>query len=110
MSENTHLLVGENGEPLGVIDMDAIQARATLLGFDLSVACDDATELDRISAEALAEVGPREFGYVAAAALRHVIENVVDPLMAIANAYEIPVHEQMAEAAKQAREGMAADT
>lgn len=105
----THMLVNDDGQPLGVIDIDLIQARATRLGFEMATFHDDPTELDRVSAEALAEVGAQAFGYVTAAALRHVVENIVGPLMAIADEAGVgdAVHAGLAAAARNAGEVIA---
>ncbi|RZU31164.1 hypothetical protein [Blastococcus saxobsidens] len=103
---SAHFLVGDDGEPLGVVDIDVIQARATVLGFELATFHDDPPEIDRVMAEALTELGPEAFGYVAAAALRHVVENVVNPLMDVADAAGVgdSVHAGLVAAARHARE------
>lgn len=108
MSAGTFFLVGDDGEPLGVVDIDVIQARGTVLGFELATFNDDPPEVDRVLAEALAELGPRAFGCIAAAALRHVVENVVGPLMLIADGVGVgdTVHQGLAAAARNARESL----
>lgn len=99
----THMLVSDDDEPIAVVDLDAIQARGTRLGYDLSVASDDATALDELCAAAVAEVGPQGFGYVAAAALRHVVENILQPLIEVAEAHGHPIRAGLTDAAEQAQ-------
>lgn len=99
------MLVGDDGDPLGVVDVDMIQARATVLGFELATFNDDPPQMARVLAEELAEVGPQAFGCIAAAALRHVVENVVGPLMSVADEAGVgdSVHAGLVAAAENAR-------
>jgi len=107
----THILTTEDGKPLGTINMDAILARAVHLGFELAVFHDDPPQLDRLFAEALDELGSREYGYVVAAALRHVVENVFSPIIAIADEAGVgdSVHLGLVKAAQEAREVLTGD-
>lgn len=82
MSDN-HIITDENGVPMGAIDLDALQAAATVLGFKLAVNAGDEPATDLVTGEALQTWGADGFGYVAAAALRHVISNIVSPLLDI---------------------------
>jgi len=73
------LLTEDDGEPLGVIDMDLVHDAGTRLAFRLAASCGDPAALDRILAETLTAVGSKGFGYVAASALRVLAEHVLDP-------------------------------
>lgn len=75
----TYLIVGDNGEPLGVADIDQITTVGTELAFAMAAHCDDAAQLDRIVADYLARVGTASFGYVAACALRIMAEQILSP-------------------------------
>lgn len=79
MSE--HFLIDDDGRPLGMFDVDLIQADATALAYALAVAANDRSELERVSSEWLQRVGAAGFGYVAAAAMRQLAEGVVGPLL-----------------------------
>lgn len=62
------------------IDMDSLHADATVLGFHLAAIAGDDTEVEHLLFQALAADEER-FGMLSAATLRHVIDNVVAPLL-----------------------------
>lgn len=75
------MLVGDNGEPLGVLDIDKMQSDAIELAYDMARHCGDQTALDVISAQWLDRVGVDAFGYVAAGALRMMAHHILDPTL-----------------------------
>lgn len=84
---DTYLIVGDDGEPLGMVDMEQIADDGTRLAFAMAAVCDDPAALDRIQAETLTRVGAGAFGYVAANALRTVVEHVLSPALDVAQAH-----------------------
>lgn len=77
----THFLTTDDGQPLGVVDVSQIQNQGARLAFRLAASCDDPGRLGAIVAETLAAVGVGAFGFVAAAALRCLAEQVLDPAL-----------------------------
>ena len=61
-------------------ELDAVQAEATILGFRLAVVAGDNVETEHVLFRAL-NANEERFGYLAAATLRHVIDNVLAPLL-----------------------------
>jgi len=102
----THMLVSDDGKPIGVVNMDEIQKAGTLLGYDLAAAADNPAELERIIGRALTTVGSASFGYVCAAALRFVVEDLLEPLIEVGEAHGHPIRARMADAALKAREDL----
>lgn len=83
MSENIYMLTGDEGVPLGMIDVDLIQAEGTALSYALAAAAGDPVQLDEITAATLQRVGTDAFGYVVAVAARQLAEGVVAPLLEV---------------------------
>ncbi|WP_051756043.1 hypothetical protein [Nocardia sp. NRRL WC-3656] len=81
MSDPTYVVVGDDGAPRGIVDVDKIQANATLLMYELSAAAGDDAEVDRICAEWAARLDPDAMGYTSAAALSLLTRNVLAPLI-----------------------------
>lgn len=79
------LVTGEDGQARGMLDIDAIDSAATILAFDLAAVSHDAEAVQAVLAAALQTQGPGGFGYVAASALRIVVEDVVEPLLQVAD-------------------------
>jgi hypothetical protein len=84
---DTYLLVGDRGEPLGMIDMGRVTDLGTALAFELAAVCDDPAAMHRVQAAMLAHVGVRTFGYVAACALRQLAEHILSPSLDVATAH-----------------------
>lgn len=76
-----HVIVDIDGTPLGVMDAIQTQADAKVLAYRIAAVSDDIEEVDRILSEELRRVGNVGFGFIALAALRIVIEHIVDPLL-----------------------------
>lgn len=74
--------VGDDGLPIAGIDLDQIDAAATLLGYRLAVACDSPEAIGDVLTAALEDNGP-VFGQVAAGALRMVVENILAPVLEV---------------------------
>lgn len=112
MTENNYLIVDENGVPSGSADLDQIQTAATILGFDLAAASDCPADVDRLLEAALAEHGPKGIGYVLGAALRHVVVNVLAPVLEVTDelhkvgALSHDLRDGLADAAFNAREAL----
>jgi len=71
----------DDGQPLGVVDVSQLQDQGARLAFRMAASCGDPGRLDAIAAETLAAVGVGAFGFVAAAALRCLAEQVLDPAL-----------------------------
>lgn len=76
------LLTDVNGMPSASVDLDRLDADATLLAYRLAVACDSSEAITDVLTHALDEHGPI-FGQVAAAALRNVVEGVLAPVLEV---------------------------
>lgn len=83
----TYLVVTDSGEPVGVFDRQRIEDEGCRFAFALAAVCDDPAALDRVQAETLARVGTESFGYVAANALRVVVEDILSPALEVAEAH-----------------------
>ncbi|QOR69135.1 hypothetical protein IM660_10350 [Ruania alkalisoli] len=81
MTTDNYLVTDEDGTPAAFVDMDQIQSQAVRFAYDMAAACGDRAELERVSEQHLAEAGTGAFGYVAAAALRNMTEQVLDPVL-----------------------------
>lgn len=84
---DTYLLVGDQGEPIAMIDMTRITDEGTALAFALAANCDDPDEMDQIQNATLERVGAKEFGYVTACALRTMAEHILSPSFGVAEAH-----------------------
>lgn len=108
----TYLVSDEDGEPLGVFDIDQVQAQATRLAFDMAEACGDRAKLEAVTARHLTEAGTSGFGYVAAAALSILARQVLDPVLQVTDALHAGGHlghdmrAGLADAARNARESL----
>jgi hypothetical protein len=86
MSE-TYLIVGDNGEPIGMADMDKITDEGTKLAFAFAAHSNDPGMLDQIQAETPTRASVESFGYVLASALRVMTEDILSPSFDVAHAY-----------------------
>lgn len=82
----TYIITDDNGMPTGSIDMDAITDAGTKLAFRLAAAANDHEQILAISAQTLAEHGPKTFGYIVASALQVVVEHVLNPVLEVTEA------------------------
>lgn len=64
--------------------LESIQEQATILGFRLATVAGDATETEHVLFQAVS-ADEEHFGLLAAATLRHVIDNVLAPLLDVAD-------------------------
>lgn len=76
-----YLMQDDGGTPRGVVDTDELERAATLLGFRLAVVAGDDLETERMTTQALEVWGADAFGFLAAATLRHVVDNVLAPVL-----------------------------
>lgn len=110
----TLLVTDDAGVPTSFVDVDTIQDQATRFAFDLAEVCDDPEALDAVTHRHLSEAGTGAFGYVAAAALRIVVHNVLDPTLQVTDALHDHGHGPLqhnlraglADAAANARRGL----
>lgn len=86
-NNSTHLVVDDNGLPVGIFDADQITDEGTRFAFALAAVCDDPDALQRVQAETLARVGTASFGYVAASALGVMTEHILSPSFEVAEAH-----------------------
>jgi hypothetical protein len=98
------LLATDQAAP--ALPVDPYQSAGSRLGYDLAAASDDPTALDQLWADALTTHGPEAFGHVAAAALRHVIEHVVHPLVDLAERHSHPARQRLTDAADHAHRNL----
>ena len=109
MTDN-HLVLDGNGIPLAFVDVDQIQAAATTLGFDLAAAAHDPEQVEQVLAAVLTKHGDNAFGYITASALRHVVANILNPVLEVTDElhkYGHLAHDLragLADAARNARE------
>lgn len=82
-----YVLVGDQGEPVAMIDMEKITDEGTKLAFALAAHSNDPAEMDRVQVETLTRVGTEAFGYVAACALRTMAEHILSPSFGVAEAH-----------------------
>lgn len=76
------ILVDDKGRPTGSVDLDRLEADATILAYRLAVACDSPAAVLDVLTDALTTHGPI-FGQVAACALRDVVEHVLAPVLEV---------------------------
>lgn len=99
MTGKTYMLTDDQGGPVGVVSLDAINARAEKLAYTLAAVSNRPQEIERLTTELLEEVGPREFGYIAAGALGIVVQDILEPLIEVAEAHGHPIRERLADSA-----------
>ncbi|SDY27394.1 hypothetical protein SAMN05661080_02909 [Modestobacter sp. DSM 44400] len=97
MTGRTYLLTDDQGEPVGVADLDEINARGDRLAFALAAASNRPQEIERLLDEEIAAVGVREVRYVVAAALGTVVQDILEPLVMVAESAGVPIRERLAE-------------
>ncbi|MGY1855394.1 hypothetical protein [Modestobacter sp. SYSU DS0290] len=93
---NSYLLADDSGNPAGVVDVEAINARGARLAFALAAGNDQPKRIEALMGELIAEVSPREVGYVSAAALGTVVQDILEPLVQIAEEVGVPMRERLA--------------
>lgn len=84
---DTYMIVGDDGEPIAMADMNQITDAGTRLAFAFAANADDPAALDRIQVETLTRVGAGAFGYVCANALRTMTEHILSPSFDVAEAH-----------------------
>lgn len=77
------LIIGDDGLPLSVLDIDKMQSDSTRLMYQMAAAAGDRDELDRIGAEWAGSHDPDYFGYVAAGALSLMVRCVLEPVLEV---------------------------
>lgn len=95
MDNDIYMIVGDDGEPLGMVDMDEIQTEGTRLAFAMAAVSNDPDALDRVQAAFLDRVGVASFHYVVASALRVMTEHILSPSFDVAMAYGTDLREGM---------------
>jgi hypothetical protein len=81
MTENKYLLEGDDGEPLGVVDIEMITTAGCQLAFEMAANCADEFELERIVAGTIDTVGTSNFGFVATAAMKMLAFDILNPAL-----------------------------
>ncbi|MFC9769331.1 hypothetical protein [Rhodococcus jostii] len=102
---STVVVVGDDGVPDCVLDVDLIQQTAITLMYDMAANSGDQEELEKISARYLDQVGVEVFGYVTAAALKFMTSNVLEPTLEVLDALAptIGIRHKLTESALNAR-------
>lgn len=78
-------IVGDDGTPKGHIDLDRLQADATMLAYELAATAGDDAATDRVAEDWMAATGDADyFGYVAAGALSAVVRHILAPTLDVA--------------------------
>lgn len=109
----TYLVTDDNGTPTGFLDHDQITSHATRLAHDVAETSHDPALLNDIMAAHLTEAGASAFGYVASAALRILVEHILNPVLDVTDALHQHGHlahdlrAGLADAARNARETLA---
>lgn len=75
------MLVDDDGQPLGMMDINRMQSDSIEMAYEMAMHCGDADALDALSGKWLDRVGVDAFGYVAAGALRMMTHNILDPVL-----------------------------
>ncbi|MCZ9635285.1 hypothetical protein [Rhodococcus sp. BH5] len=99
------VIVDDNGVPSAILDVDLIQSAAIRLMYDMAANSGSQSELERISAQYLDEVGVDLFGYVTTAALKFMTSNVLEPTLEVLDAVapEMEMRVKLTESAINAR-------
>ncbi|SCX37927.1 hypothetical protein SAMN03159343_0241 [Klenkia marina] len=97
MTDSVHFLRDDHGGPLGVVSVNAVNERGAILAFAAAVASNRPRDLEQLTQELVEEVGPREAGYVFAAALGTLVQDVLDPLLDVVEATGHPVRTKLAQ-------------
>lgn len=103
--DKVYPLLDDQGDLLGMVSLAAINARGEALAHDLAAVSSKPRQIEAIVGQLLADVGPREAGYVAASALGVVVQDILDPLIEVAEALGHPIRARLAEVARAARDG-----
>jgi|YelNatPaOPRAMG01_1025707.scaffolds.fasta_scaffold130844_4 hypothetical protein len=77
------IIVRDDGQPIGRINFDDLEANATLLMYAFADSAGDDDKTDEVAAQWLDRIGPGHFGYVAAAALALMTRNVLAPVLEV---------------------------
>ncbi|MDQ7910240.1 hypothetical protein RB614_37680 [Phytohabitans sp. ZYX-F-186] len=85
MSDETYIVVGDDGTPKAVVDLALLTEEGAKLGAAMALSCDDPERLDAITAEAVEKYDDPTYSFVISAALRMVTENILAPCMAVAH-------------------------
>lgn len=99
-ADKVYMLSDDEGRPVAMASLRAVNELGDRLAYRLAAVSDRPAELERIVAETVAELGPRQTGHVGMAALGRVIEDVVRPLVALAEHVGVSVRERLAELAE----------
>lgn len=94
------LLVGDNGEPIGMISPKVILEEGSRLAFKMAAVCDDEGSLVRVQEETLSRVGSDSYGYIAGAALSFMAETILAGAFAVAKAHGTDLQPDMAKFAR----------
>jgi hypothetical protein len=92
-TEHLTVVIDADGMPIAAIDTAAIDADGKQLAALLTYHSLDAERVHQLIAESLERHGPRGHGLVCAVALQHLVEEVLDPLVQIAEAHGIAVRQ-----------------
>jgi hypothetical protein len=82
-----YFVTDDNGQPIGVFDVDVITTEGTKLAFAMAAVCDDKDALLRVQQDTLNRVGPDSFGYIVGNALAVMAEYILGPTFKVTRAY-----------------------
>lgn len=91
-----YVVTDDNGQPIGVFDVDVITTEGTKLAFAMAAVCDDKDALLQVQQDLLNRVGPDSFGYIVGNALAVMAEHILAPTFAVTRAYGTDVQAGMA--------------
>ncbi|PPJ24150.1 hypothetical protein C5E45_28300 [Nocardia nova] len=100
MTESDQMfVVGKDGAPRGMVDVDRLQSDATLLMYEMAAAAGNDAAVDRIGIEWAARLDPDAMGYTAAGALSLMTRNILAPLLEVLDRAlpELKFREKLAE-------------
>lgn len=78
------IIIGDDGLPIGHIDIDRLQADATCLMYEMAASAGDDTATDQVGAKWATTNEPDYFGYLSAAALSLMVRNILAPTLDVA--------------------------
>lgn len=93
------MIIGSDGVPTGVVEIDKLQADATRLMYALAVTAGDDDATDNVAERWVSDHGPEYFGYLAAAALSLMTRHVLAPVLDAASAAGVDLRPGLVRAA-----------
>lgn len=93
------LIIGEDGTPNGVLDVERLRQDASLLAYEFAAASGDNAELDRIGVKWSNRLSGAYYGGVVSGAFSLVVREILEPLLLVLDELrpDIPFRAKLAE-------------